>query len=312
MRIGECQGIIGIHTDSVQQEALQQKDTERTGRTSFQLNGNGQAYDTVTQKKQRAQMQAMKLIRDVYASDLKVDEGLQESRDRIAQLRAESEEAEEKLGEFEKRKNALAQEYGVDKDSTEQKDLELLEKRRELQKRGMGASLTQEEQKRLEQIDREGLTEYQSRCMEFNEQEDPYKDIIEKNRNQIRGQISAISETKLEKLKVRPMLEATQSAEEIMKAASDEALGALVAEGQNYLDEKAKESEEAAQKQKEAKEAKEAKEEQEERVDVEKVTDTAVETDQTRMQTQEDVRKILAKLGMTEEDIKGAAVDELL
>ena len=251
-------------------------------------------------------MQAMKLIKDVYASDLKVDEGLQESRNRIAQLRAESEEAEEKLGEFEKRKNALAQEYGVDKDSTEQKDLELLEKRRELQKRGMGASLTQEEQKRLEQIDGEGMTEYQSRCMEIDEQEDPYKDIIEKNRSQIRGQISVISETKLEKLKVRPMLEATQSAGEIMRAASDEALGALVAEGQNYLDEKAEESEEAAQKQKET------KEEQEERVDVEKVTDTAVETDQVRMQTQEEVRKILAKLGMTEEDIKGAAVDELL
>ena len=306
MRIGEREGMISIHTDSVQQEALQQKAQERTGRTSFQLNGNGQAYDTITQKKQRAQMQAMKLIKDVYASDLKVDEGLQESRNRITQLRAESEEAEEKLGEFEKRKNALAQEYGVDKDSTEQKDLELLEKRRELQKRGMGASLTQEEQKRLEQIDGEGMTEYQSRCMEIDEQEDPYKDIIEKNRSQIRGQISVISETKLEKLKVRPMLEATQSAGEIMRAASDEALGALVAEGQNYLDEKAEESEEAAHKQKEA------KEEQEERVDVEKVTDTAVETDQVRMQTQEEVRKILAKLGMTEEDIKGAAVDELL
>ena len=40
MRIGEREGMISIHTDSVQQEALQQKAQKRTGRTSFQLNGN--------------------------------------------------------------------------------------------------------------------------------------------------------------------------------------------------------------------------------------------------------------------------------
>ena len=68
----------------------------------------------------------------------------------------------------------------------------------------------------------------------------------------------SVSSIELERLKTHPIADALGQAEDIMKAANKEILGALLAEAKGHLDE------EMAEKAKEAEEKKEAKEEEEE------------------------------------------------
>ena len=121
----------------------------------------------------------------------------------------------------------------------------------------------------------------------------------------------------------------------MMAAASKEAAMMYLEQGKEYLDEKARETKETSKKQKEKKEEQEERieaiqekteqmegviestrekvhEEMEELVDTGEQTDIMVETEQIREDIQAELQKMLAKLGLSEEDLKGVEIDKFL
>lgn len=327
--------VSGLHASTAGKEAGK---AAVSGQKAFQmgapLQGNG-----IAEKKAQARQKAMKLVMDVFSADQKSASDVEERRTKVRDLRAESEAAYKELENLEAQKKELQEAYGVADDSKEQQDLQLLEKRRQSELKGSGVFLTKEERDRLKEIDAAGLTEYQSRCLDINKEGDRYRETIAKNQIQIRANLAVNRAVKLEKLKHRPMLEAQQAGEEIMAAASAEALGQLYAEGKEHLDEKMQEQEEAAKKRREEEEEKEEqieaikekREQIEEMVektrekvqgqeehneipepDLEEPTYVMLETDAIRDDIQKELQKMLAKMGLTVEDLKGVAVDENL
>lgn len=112
---------------------------------------------------------------------------------------------------------------------------------------------------------------------------------------------------------------AFEQADAVMGAASDEIMGMLIAEGKDHIDEKQEEekktAEEAADKKKELEEKlqarKDEKKEQEELTKniVEAASKQAGGTDSV-VQAQQEIKDMMNKLKLVEDDVKGAAVDQ--
>ncbi|MDE7185910.1 MAG: hypothetical protein K2O13_00110, partial [Lachnospiraceae bacterium] len=164
--------------------------------------------DAVTQRKQHAQQKALKMIGDAWNVDRKIDQNIQDIRDKLVLLHEERDANLEVIAEGEAQKEALRQQYGVESDSQEQKDLELLEKKADAVRRPGEVFLTDEERARLKEMEDTPLTEYQQRCMEI----DGFQQIYEKKNDLIEDQIEAyngsIRATRLERLKFHEMVKA--------------------------------------------------------------------------------------------------------
>ncbi len=281
---------------------------------SFQMSEKLQTQSVMQQNKEQTQKRAMRLIRDTHAMEQKLDADMDERRNRVVKLKEESQEMSERIKEGEAQKQKLKDIYGITDDSAEQEELELLEKRRAFMHKGMGGALSLEEQKRLSEIDARGMTEYQKSCLEINEHADVDRDKIEQNHKAIIVENSIIRNTKIERLKTRPMLEATKAAEKIMDEASREMLEALVEEGRMHLEEEAdKREEKAKERELEEREREEiGKKAHEYKEEIKDITESLTESEQMQEQIQDEVKKVLEKLGLTSEDIKGISVDEFL
>ena len=257
--------------------------------------------DPITQRKQYAQQKALKMVGDAWDVDRKIDQNIQDIRDKLRQLEDEYVENLGYIAEGEAQKEQLRQQYNVAPDSQEQKDLELLQKKADYMRHPDEVTLTEEERARLKAIDgrppetkeevellqrkadaekfglsvewteeeeallkeMEGvpLTEYQERCLKI----DGYQKIYETRNDVIKDQIAAyngsIRATRLERLKFREMEKAQKKAEEVMEAAGKEIIGMLMEEAKDHVDETYEE------KREEEKEKAEEKEEQEEKVE---------------------------------------------
>lgn len=275
--------------------------------------------DPIAQKKKKAMQQAMKIIGDAFAKETKLDDELNERRQKVKDLKGEIGDFNKEIRSIESEREALRETYGVAEGSEEEKDLQLLAREAEKDFKGKKVSFTEEEEKRLSEIHKKGLTEYQERSLEMKKSEKYYSDAVYDDEMELRTENAIIIQTKLERLKYHPMLDAREKADEVLDAASDEILGMLIAEGKEHVDEELEEKIEAA------KEKKEEKEEFEERIekakekeeDEKKLTEEILE-DVADLQAgnmdlsnaQEQVKEMLSNLKILEEDIKGAAVDK--
>ena len=138
---------------------------------------------------------------------------------------------------------------------------------------------------------------------------------------QIIGGNAADRQIGIERLKMRPIGDALDQAEDVMDATSHEIMSMIATDVRDQIEEEAEEAMEAA---KERKEEKEAEEERLERIreKTEEPTTTEAQTaagntlqegninikDVTE-KAQHDVRKVIDELALIDEDIKGAAVD---
>ena len=139
--------------------------------------------------------------------------------------------------------------------------------------------------------------------------------------NEIQTENAVIRQTKIERLKSNSMGAAFEQADAVMGAASDEIMGMLIAEGKDHIDEKQEEekktAEEAADKKKELEEKlqarKDEKNEQEELTKniVEAANKQAGGTDSV-VQAQQEIKDMMNKLKLVEDDVKGAAVDQVI
>ncbi len=294
-----------------------------SGKSIF-AGGLGQSIDPIAQKKQQARKQAMKVVGDAWANDKKIDQGLAESRSRIRDYQDQIGNANTELVRIKEERLALRDASGVSADSQEEKDLELLVKRAESMRSGSGVYLTDEDYKRLDQIDAAGLTEYQQRSLDMYKSGDYYAKQKAEAERGIKAENSFIRSTKEALLKsgAKGMLKAKDTADGIMEAASKEVVGMLMDEAKEHIDEEMEEKKEAAEekaeKEKEEeeklekiKEEKESKEEFAEKVgeQVEEISEDIIDLDDTMEDVQKDIKKIMDEMKLLEEDLKGAAVD---
>lgn len=215
---------------------------------------------SVDKKRKEAQQRALKIVQDTWKSDREVEDMIQKIRDDSSALRNKIAESRGYIKDLEEKKTDLKGMYGIDDDSQEQKDLELLEKRQDFQN-GNASQLTTGELERLKEIDSKPLTEYQERALDLNKQMNKYKSDLRDAEKQMMDDYANIRSIKQERLKKNPMVGAQKAADSVMEAASREIMGMLVDEAKESIDEKMEEEKEKADKKAEEKEEEEELEE---------------------------------------------------
>jgi hypothetical protein len=212
---------------------------------------------------------------------------------------------------------ALREEYHIDPDSQEQKDLELLNKAYGAQSHPwIGMQLTEEEEERVAQLQAGGMSEYMSRGMELNRQLWEYASAAYDLQKEIVTENAVIRGIRDERRKHHTMVDAQADADEVLKAARDEILGMVIEEAKDHIDEEQENREE------EAEEIKEEREEQEELLEERKENEEELEDlmedmpidemadlKSTQEQIRQEVQNVVNKMHLVTEDIKGAMVD---
>ena len=339
--------------------------------------------DPITQRKQYAQQKALKMVGDAWDVDRKIDQNIQDIRDKLRQLEDEYVENLGYIAEGDAQKEQLRQQYNVAPDSQEQKDLELLQKKADYMRHPDEVTLTEEERARLKAIsgrppetkeevellqrkadaekfglevewteeeeallkEMEGvpLTEYQERCLKIDEYQKTYETRNDVIKDQIAAYNGSIRATRLERLKFREMEKAQKKAEEVMEAAGKEIIGMLMEEAKDHVDEEMEETKEEAEEKAEEEASQEEKieERKEDTAELEQRIDEAHRENEAREELRReaeersredavllgdimeagmgtgslsdvkfDVKNMLHKMKLLEEDLKGSIVDE--
>lgn len=325
MRIGETRlfaGDIMVNPVSMQQN-------KGVALLPFQR-GQNESSDRIAEKKKQARQQAMGLVKSAFEADKSIDDDLAARANKIQASKDEIAKAKEGLKEIAANKEELKKEYGITPDSQEQKDLELLEKRRDSLKIDSKIELTKEERERLAVIDEQGMTEYQKRSLE----QDSYGGVFEKTINEetktILEEQIVMREIGLNRLKSDPMVEASRQAEDVMLAAGKEIIGMVLQDGKEKVDEdmaEVKEKLDAAKEEQEEKEEqiekiqeradeveamydRQKKEHEKNKVELpDYVTERLLELDAVKSDVQQEVDKMLTEMKLLAEDLKGSTVD---
>ncbi|MBQ8527831.1 MAG: hypothetical protein IJ429_05085 [Lachnospiraceae bacterium] len=282
--------------------------------------------DPVAERKAQAFEKARKIVSDAFAGEQKIDKEMQELRDLSARLVKENKEKLDQTSQNKTEMDDLKQIYGISDESREQKDLEILMKKNDSYY-DPSVRLTEEEQKRYQEIMTAGKTEYQSRMMERYEENNRLQSEMQENLMAIHANGSALRFIKGERLKTNPIGEAEDAARKVLDAESDVITGMLVGDAIDHMQEELSEKVEEAEKQ--AEQTAE-KEEQIEKVQ-EKVEEQKQQAEELREETKEATRpmnpedivqiqeqiqaeidKVLEELKLLAEDLKGNAVDKLI
>lgn len=300
------------------------------GRNSIFAGDLNMQIDPIVQKRNEAREKALKIVGEAAANDRAIDDDLQERRNKINKLNEDMKYATKELKEIEDRKAKLKNDYGITEDSREQKDLELIEKRRDIFSGRIKGSLTKEDNERLAEIDKMEKTEYQRRALELDATGEPYREIVKNAEKGITRENAIIRGVNIERLKSNPVLDAVKEAEEIKAAASKEIMGMLIEEGKEHIEEEIKEKvEEAKEKKKEEEKEEERLEKIEERselLEIDEDRETTIrkkkevkvpineilELNYNKIDIETEVNNIVDEMKLVIEDIKGTVVDSLL
>jgi hypothetical protein len=324
---------IGNENTALGQQTLRNMERSENSRKSSKNNGGKQTVglyagdmangDSILMKKQMAQKKALKVISDAFAGDLSIDDEISKHQDKIKQLRADKSVLGGWIADISDSEKKLQSSYGVADDSTEQKDAELLIKWKECVGGVSAESISEDEMNRVSELLDGGLTEYQSRLLDMHDEAIEYKRQMNLLDSELQAENMTISGIKAERLKSSPMQEAVNEADEIMENAGKEILSMLFEEGKNHIDEKQEEEQDKAdaleEKKKEQeefiekiKDDREEDEEMTEELTEEIVSGTDNSSGKTVSEVQQEVKNMLSKMKLIEEDIKGAKVDETL
>lgn len=292
---------------------LLKREEKQNGRKSY-FAGNlpkSELQDQIALKKQEARRQALKVVGDAWSGDRSIDAQLDVHRENVRKLQQDNKAANDQIQELTKQQEDMKAASGITDDSQEQKDLELLRKD--------AASLTEEERERCQELYRNGLTQYQKEQLSIDSIKEDYQSTVERNKLEIEGENAIIRGIRLERLKSAPMVNATEQAEDIMEASSQEIIGMVVEDAKEKLDEEQEEREKKAEELEEQKEEQEAfieaqKEKQEEQEEIleDMPAEEVISLDQVQNDVQNEVQNILNKMNLVIEDLKGAVVDKNL
>ncbi len=287
------------------------------------LTGNIALRDRIAQKKEQAQKRALKIVSDMWEGDRKIDQELDKSR-RIAEESAETlKDARENLESIEAQKEKVRNYYGI-----KEGDEELVQRgRREQAARTMAEAygqeyqpgedaLTEQEWSRYQDLESRGFENYERWMTDLGKAEGYYRQTIAQAKGTIEGENSVIRGMRLERLKKDPMVEAQKQAEEVLEAARQDVIGMVQEEAKKHLDEEQEKREEQAEAVEEKKEEmeeilEERREEDEELEELleEMPVQESMDMKQVQAEVRQEVQKILGKMNLVAEDIKGSKVD---
>lgn len=301
--------------------------------------------DPITLRRQQAQKKAMEFVQTAWDTDRKTDQSIAKYEALAVEQKKEILVNRDRILECRARKENLREGYGVEKDSQEQKDLELLE-RRYYPGNGEFADFdfTEEERQRLKEIEGEPLTEYQQRCLEIDGEEQIFKIREGKAESTLVAYNNAVRSIKQERLKHNGMTNAQKNAKNVMEQASKDIQGMMVDDAKDHVDETFEETREEEEKKAEEEEAEEEKielrREQKELMEarIDEARAESHEAEEARREQEKDAREeaallkdmaeagmdvagsgntvkaeikdILNKMKLIEADIKGIEVDE--
>lgn len=284
----------------------------------------GDTQDQVSEKYALAQRRAIKTILDQLEDDVNTDDGMAEEAAHIQQLQESIRGYYDGIDNVQSRRERIQNTYQVDPDSQEQKDLELMQKAEQHQRDPFHEEymLTEEEQEHLNTLHER--TMYQQDMLLCDKEEQQYRDNINTARRDIEIGKATIYATQKALLKVHPMTEAMDAAEDIMDAANQERIGALFEEGVDALEEKNAETQtEIAENQEKALEEKVKREkikaEEAEREEAEEelmgsVLSATLQAmtfgQQTSDSMQTNVKNLIQDQVLLDVDIKGLRVDK--
>lgn len=245
-----------------------EKDQTSDKKSSEIINANeinliGQQSSTL--KELFAKKAAWKLQTDQFKKDLETDENIKNHADRMNSLLKEAKENQSEYNRLNNLKVDLKETYSIEDDSSEQQDLELLEKQLKNKE-----SLTEEEKDRLNNMG--PLTEYQKAAFEYATMAEVFLGRAETAVKESKKEAGTISAIKQELLKNSPMIDAKKEAEDLLETVDEEIQKAIIEELKKRVNDK---------------------------LDIDP---------QDEIMT--DPQKLIEKKKVTEEDIKGLAVDE--
>lgn len=255
---------LDINYNSQEQVGVQEKAGRRAQRqnrrNSIFAGDLNMHQDAVTQRRQLARKKALKMINDAWSGDRKTDQSIEEYRALAEEQRKELQLNRDKMTECRNRKENLREQYGVEADSQEQKDLELLE--RSYYPGDYDGGFTEEEEQRIQELRNPqggSLTEYQKKCLEIDGEEQVFKNRAYDAEALIEAYNGTVTSMKVERLKFHKMTDAQNNAKKVMEQAGKDIQGMIVDEAKDHVDETYEEQREKAEKKAEEKEAQEEK-----------------------------------------------------
>lgn len=288
------------------------------------LNLSDSTASRIEQKRNSARKQAKKLIRDAWDKDTKALGSIQDMEKDKADKVDEITDLKAKAAYLEKEKKAAAKEYRIDPDSQEQKDLELLEKYQNNKYGVENSHFSEDEVKRLKELQNESLTDYQKHVLKLNASKNAILQDAGMKEEKVISMHESINLAKLDMLKSQTMIKADDAADAVIDAAEDEIFGMLIADGKEKLDEDAKETQEKADEAAEKREEREEKieENRQERKEQEEILSKDADadkleqnlslqkqTDNNITDVQKNIQRMIKEKGLVNEDIKGIEID---
>ena len=287
------------------------------------LNINADRSRLIEQKRQLARKQAMKLIKNAWNNDKSRQGSIDELENTRNEKISKKSEYKDYINDIENRKNGLKEQYGITDDSQEQKDLELLEKYQNNVNFISHDDFSDDEIKRLKELQSTPLTDYQKKALSLNRIQGNFRSEIDNIDSSLMAISEAMLEEKKEQAKSQDMVKAGNTADKITQAVNDEIMGMLIAECKDKLDDDTKKAEE--KKEEQIKKADEQdkldkkKEEQKEQEDIIK-GDNKTESLQQNMalkkqsdinisEAQAHIKKLIKENNIINEDIKGIEID---
>lgn len=284
-------------------------------RKSVDASGLNLQQDTVLSKQIQAQKKALKGILNAYGIEQGISDSINEHLKKAEELTEEANMNLSKVKRLEGLKSELKKTYDIGDDSMEQKDLELLVKQERIERRETKEVLSVEEKKRLSEMG--PLTEYQTAALDYE------KAILEFNtraKDAVNNSFynNRVAEAlKIEQGKLHVQVDARKAADDIMEQATKEIIGMLLDEGKDRVDDKIEENKEEAEKRAEEEAQKEKLKEKNESATKEVVIGQTIsqlgdiaEADSAKNKLQTEIRIMVAKQKILEEDVKGLEVDQ--
>ena len=275
----------------------------------------------IQQRQGLARKQALKVVSDAFGGEKKLDAQMQSIKDEIKRLQDEINEKTADTRNNDAKLKELQEEYGIDPDSDEHKELSVLAAKM----RNPNVEVSDEELSRL--------SEYQQKALFYVTANQQNSIDIDQAKAMQMGNVQGYSDMKRERLKSQDMLDAQEAAEDIMDAANGEAIALLTQEAVEHVDEEQKEREEeakeAAEKKKEEKkeEAKKLEKEAMQQEMIENIKEHAAEGQMTSADTKraiarreraeadrmdtEDIQKTVISDGTSMEDTQNAVNSDI-
>ena len=290
------------------------------GGNLFQNGNDMTVQERIAQKRQLYVKQGTKMVKDADKTERKIDKSIDDARNQVKETVDLLGEYQKKIGEIDDKLAQAKEEFEVEDDSQEQKDLEILLKQQR-QGSGMGEPMTKEEMQRYDEIKGQ-LTDYQKIALEAYKERDHYTKQVGKAEIKIQAINQAIRQIKIDRPASQVMQDAQRNKEDLMEAASKEIQGMLMEDAKDKIDEKADEIQEAAEKREEKKEeleerleaVKEDKEETEEAAEsaaetAQEMAKQIIDSDALNTSVDEEVKKKMEELQKHLEELKGIVID---